>query len=169
MKNFRLPLHGASTSRINHLGLYRGPTPYWLWYFEWKLLICRLNQIAVFISYFHWKKQQLTLFDIPELSIFFQHAGLGPPYGSCGEYPLHMYEEGTTYSYSRCVEQCAAEYAIQKCDCIDAYMPGTRIDMIWRLCGIVYFCISHHIEWSLKLRIYFTSKMCKLDGMIRKL
>ena len=35
-----------------------------------------------------------------------------------------MYEQGTTYTYSRCVEQCAAEYAIGQCGCIDAYMPG---------------------------------------------
>ena len=35
-----------------------------------------------------------------------------------------MYEEGTTYTYSRCVEQCAAENAIHECECIDAYMPG---------------------------------------------
>ena len=35
-----------------------------------------------------------------------------------------MYEAGTTYTYSRCVEQCAAEYAIQQCNCTDAYMPG---------------------------------------------
>ena len=37
---------------------------------------------------------------------------------------MYMYDESTTYSYSRCVEQCAAEYATQQCSCIDAYMPG---------------------------------------------
>ena len=41
-----------------------------------------------------------------------------------------MYDEGTTYTYSRCVEQCAAEFAIQQCDCIDAYMPGINDNFI---------------------------------------
>ena len=41
-----------------------------------------------------------------------------------------MYDEGTAYTYSRCVEQCAADYAIQQCYCIDAYMPGINDDFI---------------------------------------
>ena len=54
-----------------------------------------------------------------------QHIGLEPPYGTCGQEPLTMYEVGTNYTYSRCAEQCATKYASEQCQCVDAYMPGT--------------------------------------------
>ena len=77
-----------------------------------------------------------------------QHSGLEPPYGSCGGYPLYMYEEGTKYTYSRCVEQCAAQYVIQRCGCRDAYMPGkmcSNINSMYVTMEFYSLCMGNHL------------------------
>ena len=58
------------------------------------------------------------------LSVFLQHFSMGPPHGTCGEADLYFYTPGTRYTYSRCTEQCATEYARERCGCVDAFMPG---------------------------------------------
>ena len=78
----------------------------------------------VVCNHFVWKITSNTCVYIKRIHVCLQHKALRPPYGSCGEYPLHLYDDGTTYTYSRCVEQCVAAYVAQQCNCTDSYMPG---------------------------------------------
>ena len=54
-----------------------------------------------------------------------QTSSLQPPYGTCGESLLDLYDPRVPYSRSRCGQQCSARMAAAQCGCINAYMPGT--------------------------------------------
>ena len=58
------------------------------------------------------------------LSYISQTSSMRPPYGTCGESPLDLYDPGTTYSRSRCTQQCSTRMTASQCGCIDGYMPG---------------------------------------------
>ena len=67
----------------------------------------------------------ITRYHIPQTS------SMRPPYGTCGESHLDLYDPGTFYSRSRCVQQCSTRMTASYCGCIDAYMPGTEGKTHW--------------------------------------
>ena len=82
-----------------------------------------------------------------------------------------MYKEGIMYTYSRCVEQCAVEYAIQQCDCIDAYMPGKFLSgfNIWGFRykhGVIYAPIK--LSFSAPISRYVDIKVVNLSKYLKK-
>ena len=91
----------------------------------------------------------MNIYILPRNLFQMQLISLRPPYGSCGKAPLYLYEPGLNYTYSRCTEQCAAEYALQRCGCVDAYMPG----MYYCHCWSIPKC--HHILASLTFSLMF--------------
>ena len=49
---------------------------------------------------------------------------LKEPWGECTDSPADLHP-GEAYTRNRCIRACQTHQVQQRCDCKDAYMPGT--------------------------------------------